>query len=121
MDLLTLSEHLGTPDYFITFMLNDNWPELQRVFQKGPIEDFNLTHDKSWRNVQMKLWLPSLSQNRVPITNYTVEACVAFNQRLRKIKEILFDKAGGPLGKLGHYWIRREYQKKGSVHAHMVS
>jgi hypothetical protein len=122
LDLLAMTDKLGVPSFFLTFTQNDNWPELQRLVQNGIKTDYNMTkHDELWHKefMKKKLFSSNTSEN-VPLNEHVLKAAICFETRFKYVDKILRAPEGGPLGKVSNYWWRREYQKRGSVHIHMV-
>lgn len=101
---------------------------MQRLIEHGPKQDFLLTSSHEWIKefINSPLYPTDLQDiNREksqfkPINDHVVEASVCFDRRFKWVNTFLRSATGGPLGKIANMWWRREYQKRGSVHVHMV-
>lgn len=113
LNFMAMSRKLGLPTFFITFTQNDGWKELQTSYIKGPGNKADLINIDTILNF---LNLPTKH-----CINNSVETCVTFNQRFDYFKKIfLTNNKCGPFGIVKDYWYRREYQKRGAIHIHMV-
>jgi ATP-dependent DNA helicase PIF1 len=101
LDLLAMTEKFGAPAFFITFTQNDSWPELVACMKNGFCGEHKYENENS------------------SIKDFALEASLCFNRRFLTLKKKIL-QPNGPLGTVKEYWWRREYQKRGSVHIHMV-
>ena len=104
--LAMTSEFKRNPDFFITLTTNDNWPEIQCCVQYGPDHKCDQCPHAE-----------DIGQSAV---NHATECSIAFNQRFQLWKDKVLFNDKGEFGKVEHYFIRREYQKRGAVHMHMA-
>jgi hypothetical protein len=102
LDLLAMTHKFGTPDFFITFTQNDSWVELKDCMING------FCGERIYDQLDYS------------IKDFALEAALCFNRRFLMSKGVILSDTKRPLGKVKEYWWRREYQKRGSVHIHMV-
>ena len=107
-DLYALSAHIGRhPDFFLTLTTNESWDEIQRLIHHGLDGqcDEKCKHQKE----------PASAHE------YATECAIAFRQRWQAFKKKHIDKgSNGEFGEVEHYWGRTEFQKRGSLHIHIV-
>ena len=120
LDLYCLTEHKGEPPkYFLTYTLNDHWPELQRLIKNGVKMEFELTHSNDWfqKEFANKPHMKELFETTQfhSTVNHPVEAAKAFDKRFKMVYKIIIDPQGGPLRK-----VTKINPSRGSVHIHAV-
>lgn len=101
------SAEMPEPIWFLTLSSADlYWPQLFMAI------DPNLTEE----NVS-KL---SLLQRSIMLQENPVLACILFRGRLLSILEHILKGESHPLGYLVDYWLRIEFQNRGSLHVHCI-
>ena len=112
LDLVSFSEQRGLPDLFVTLSANDCWPHVQSTLTHGwgsppsPDEYRDLARD--WENRQAVGWSPEV-------------AVMAAERRFEWIMQIIMSRNGdGPFGIVEDYVWKKEYQKRGDIHWHML-
>ena len=111
LDLIAMTQARGLPDFFLTLSVNDAWPHVQATIRDGwgateKVENINL--DKPIPNRQPAGACP--------------DVCVmAAEKRFQWfMNTYLCSNKEGPLGKIVDYAWKKEYQKRGAVHWHML-
>lgn len=92
-NLLAMIKTLGPPDFFLTLSCNDNWPELHSM-------------------------LATDSKNSTVPTNPFM-ATLAFERRWHAFLKNVLKGKNGPLQKITDYFVRVEFQARGSPHLHI--
>ena len=106
-----MTEQLGIPDFFLTLSPNDNWPHIQSTIKKGwgasadPSEFEDLSHRP---------------EDEQSIGLNPLESVLGAEKRFSAMMDILLDKKSGPLGVVTDYAIKKEYQKCGGLHWHIL-
>lgn len=107
-----MSQHMDCqPDFFITLTENDSWPELQAVIREGLNGVHAAAGCKDSEDVH--------SFGR-PALNHPVETVNAFYRRLQMFRRRFIHDPSGSIGHVADYWLRIEYQKRGSLQVHIV-
>ena len=111
LDLIAMTQTRGLPDFFVTLTVNDAWPHVQTTIRDGwgaaeKVDTVNLAEP-----------LP----NRQPTGAYPDICVMAAEERFQWfMNTYLRNSKGGPLGKVVDYVWKKEYQKRGAVHWHML-
>ena len=111
LDLIAMTHTRGLPDFFIMLSVNDGWPHVQATIRDGwgaaeKVENINLAEPLT---------------NRQPAGGYPDVCVMAAEERFQWYMNIyLRNPKGGPLGKVVDYVWKKEYQKRGAVHWHML-
>ena len=111
LDLIAMTQTRGLPDFFVTLSVSDGWPHVQATIRDGwgaaeKVENINLAEP-----------VP----NRQPVGGYPDICVMAAEERFQwYMKTYLCNSKGGPLGKVVDYVWKKEYQKRGAVHWHML-
>ena len=110
LDLVAFAQQRGLPDYFLTLSVNDCWPQTQAALCRGwgadPSE--TLVNDIAGR-----------PENRQPVGWKPMVSVLAPEKRFQWFMKILLSD-NGPLGFVEDYVWKKEYQKRGAVHWHML-
>ena len=93
--LLAMIQSLGPPDFFLTLSCNDNWPELQ--------EALRLNSSTTISTVQ----------------NNPFAAANAFQRRWQGLLNHVLKGPNPPLGIIKDFFVRTEFQNRGSPHLHI--
>ena len=110
LDLVSLVEQRGLPDFFVTVTAYDGWAQTQATIARG----WGATPtDKEVSDVARNI------EDRQPIGWHPHISVLAEEKRFEWIMNILTG-ANGPLGTVEEYVWKKEYQKRGAVHWHML-
>ena len=115
-DLMAMTMCLGPPTWFLTLSANDlAWPDLWNVIKS--------THRLRKYQKRDMTTLPIRERNDV-LNKHPVSAARHFMFRLRSFLRLVLLNDKGPLASTnGHiidYFVRIEFQMRGSPHAHML-
>ena len=111
LDLIAMTQTRGLPDFFVTLSVNDAWPHVQTTIRDGwgaaeKVQSINLAE-------------PVI--NRQPAGGYPDVCVMAAEERFQWfMNTYLRSNKAGPLGKVVDYVWKKEYQKRGAVHWHML-
>ena len=110
-DLVAMTELLGIPDFFLTLSPNDNWPHIQSTIREGWGASANPSdfQDLSYKGDDEK-----------PVGCNPLESVLGAEKRFSAMIDILLDKKSGPLGVVTDYAVKKEYQKRGGLHWHIL-
>lgn len=101
-NLLAMIRNIGPPSLFITLSANDyHWKELAMTLQLCNENEIDLTS------------LPKHVQNDPLLT------AIHFDRRWRALFKYVLKGKTQPLGKVNDYFIRVEFQSRGSPHLHL--
>ena len=105
LDLLARINTLGPPTFFLTLTANDmHWPELFQLINN------NLTNEEiSQMTSCQKLEL---------LRHHPLHAVMFFERRLDSFINNIIKGSSKPLGNVNDYWLRIEFQMRGSPHVH---
>ena len=111
LDLVSFSEQRGLPDLFVTLSAYDCWPHVQSTLSRGwgsaPTEEYTDVA-RDWQDRQAVGWSPEV-------------AVMAAEKRFEWIMKIILSRNGDrPFGIVEDYMWKKEYQKCGAVHLHML-
>ena len=110
-DLVAMTEQLGIPDFFLTLSPNDNWPHIQSTIRKG----WGASADPSeFQDLSCK---PNDEQAVGP---NPLESVLGAEKRFSAMMDILLDKKSGPLGIVIDFAVKKEYQRRGELHWHIL-
>ena len=110
-DVLAMVRQLGCPKWFISLSAADlHWPELIKLIagERGR----QLTDD----DVKLLSW----DEKCQILRDNPVTAARQFNYRLDKFFSLFLKSTSNPIGKVTEYFIRIEFQARGSPHAHAL-
>ena len=112
LDLISFSEQRGPPDLFVTLSAYDCWPQVQSSLSRGwgsaPTEQEYKDVARDWADRQAVGWSPEV-------------AVMAAEKRFEWIMKVILSRDGyGPFGIVEDYVWKKEYQKRGAVHWHML-
>ena len=111
LDLIAMTQTRGLPDFFVTLSVNDAWPHVQATIRDGwgaaeRVESINLAE-------------PVI--DRQPAGAHPDVCVMAAEERFQWfMNTYLRSNKAGPLGKVVDYVWKKEYQKRGAVHWHML-
>ena len=110
LDLTAMVAQRGLPDFFVTLSAYDCWPQTQSTLASGwgssPSED---EYEDLARDVD----------NRRPAGYHPQVSVMSAEKRFQWFMRILASD-DGPLGCVEEYVWKKEYQKRGAVHWHML-
>ena len=110
-DLVAMTDQLGIPDFFVTLSPNDNWPHIQSTIKKG----WGASADPSeFEDLSCK------PDNEASVGSNPLESVLGAEKRFSTMMDILLDKKCGPLGVVIDYAVKKEYQKRGGLHWHLL-
>ena len=110
-DLVAMTEQLGIPDFFLTLSPNDNWPHIQSTIRKG----WGASADPSeFQDLSCK------PDNEQAVGPNPLESVLGAEKRFSAMMDILLDKKSGPLGIVVDFAVKKEYQKRGGLHWHIL-
>ena len=105
LDLLAQINTLGPPTFFVTLTANDlHWPELFMLINP------TLTPES--------VALLSSGEKLELLKRHPLEAVMFFERRLDSFIKNVIMSSDKPLGTVKDYWIRVEFQMRGSPHVH---
>ena len=112
LDLVSFSEQRGLPDLFVTLSAYDCWAHVQSTLTRGwgssPTQEEYTDVARDWADRQAVGWFPEV-------------AVMAAEKRFEWIMKIILSRDGdGPFGIVEDYVWKKEYQKRGAVHWHML-
>ena len=111
LDLVAFVEQRGLPDFFLTLTAYDGWPQVQATLRDvwgacaSEVEVQDLARDLS---------------DREPVGFKPQVSVLAAEKRYDWFMSILRDPQGGPLGVVTESVVKKEYQRRGAVHWHML-
>ena len=111
LDLVYFVEKRGLPDFFLTLTAYDGWPHVQSTLKHG----WGAQGDHI--SVQD---LASTIHNREAVGFKPQISVLAAEKRYEWFMSILRSPQGGPLGVVEDFIIKKEYQRRGAVHWHML-
>ena len=110
LDLIAMVEQRGLPDFFLTLSAHDGWPQVQATLRDGwgAVASENDVQDLAAKvsDRQSVGWHPEMS-------------VLAAEKRFKWFMNLL-KSDDGPLGQVEELVIKKEYQKRGAVHWHML-
>ena len=110
-DLVAMTEQLGIPDFFLTLSPNDNWPHIQSTIRKG----WGASADPSeFQDLSCK------PDNEQAVGPNPLESVLGAEKCFSAMMDILLDKKSGPLGIVVDFAVKKEYQKQGGLHWHIL-
>ncbi|KAF2889225.1 hypothetical protein ILUMI_16948 [Ignelater luminosus] len=95
------------PHLFVTLAQNDSWPDMRAIIREG-IHCRIVNENKTDTDY--------LSGNRGAV-NYPLEMVKTFYRRLAAFSTEFLHKKNDVFGEVEDYWMRIEYQNRGSLHA----
>ena len=110
-DLIATVEQLGVPDYFITLSPNDNWLQIQATIRKGwgaSAEPWELSD------------LSTKGNNGESVGPHPLESVLGAEKRFSAFMDMLLDKKSSPVGEVMDYVTKKEYQRRGGIHWHIL-
>ena len=110
-DLVAMTEQLGIPDFFLTLSPNDNWPHIQSTIREGWGASAN---PSDFQDLSCK------GDDEKPVGLNPLESVLGAEKRFSAMIDILLDKKSGPLGVVTDYAIKKEYQRRGGLHWHIL-
>ena len=111
LDLVAFVEQRGLPDFFLTLTAYDGWPQIQAMLKHG------------WGSYASKVEIQDLArqlEDRQPVGYRPEVSVIAAEKRYHWFMSILRADEGGPLGVVEDLVVKKEYQRRGSVHWHML-
>ena len=109
LDLVSFVEQRGLPEFFLTLTAHDLWPQVQTTLKDG------------WGSCASEEDVQNLNvENRQPVGFHPEVSVLAAEKRFQWFMDILKSPKGGPLGVVNDLVIKKEYQKRGMVHWHML-
>ena len=104
-DLVSFSEPRGLPDLFVTLSAYDYWPHVQ---SSAPTEEYEDVA-RDWENRHAVIWFPEV-------------AVMAAEKRFEWVMKIILSShdGDGTFGVVKDYVWKKEYQRRGAVHWHML-
>ena len=100
----------GLSDFFVTLTTFDGWPHVQTALTKG------------WGAIPDELDVQNLTrkvEDRQPVGSHPQFSVIATEKRFLWMMDILKSE-NGPLCTVQDYVWKKEYQKRGAVHWHML-
>ena len=111
LDLIAMTQTRGLPDFFVTFTVNDAWPHIQATIRDGWGAGGKLK----------EIDLAESAPNRQPAGGHPDVCVMAVEERFNwYTKNFLCNSKEAPLGNVVDYVWKKEYQKRGAVHWHML-
>ena len=110
LDLVAMVEQRGLPDFFLTLSAHDGWPQVQATLCEG------------WGAVALDTDTEDLVakvSDRQPVGWHPQVSVLAAEKRYRWLINLL-KSDDGPLGQIQELVVKKEYQKRGAVHWHML-
>ena len=110
LDLVAMVEQRGLPDFFLTLSAHDGWPQVQATLREG------------WGAVASDTDIEDLAarvSDRQPVGWHPEVSVLAAEKRYRWLINLLKND-DGPLGQVEELVVKKEYQKRGAVHWHML-
>ena len=110
LDLVAMVEQRGLPDFFLTLSAHDGWPQVQAILREG------------WGAVPLDTDIEDLAAkvcDRQPVGWHPEVSVLAAEKRYRWLINLL-KSDDGPLGQIQELVVKKEYQKRGAVHWHML-
>ena len=112
LDLVSFSEQRGLPNLFVTLSAYDYWPHVQSTLSRGwgcaPTKQEYEDVAQDWEDRRAVGWSPEV-------------AVMSAEKRFEWIMKIILSRDGdGPFGIVEDYVWKKEYQKCGAVHWHML-
>ena len=111
LDLVAFVEQRGLPDFFLTLTAYDGWPQVQATLRNG------------WGATASDIDAQDLSKDisdRQPVGPKPQISVLAAEKRYDWFMSILRSPDGGPLGVVKDSVVKKEYQRRGAVHWHML-
>ena len=106
-----MTEQLGIPDFFATLSPNDNWPHIQSTIKKG----WGASADpKEFEDLSCR------PENEQSVGFSPLESVLGAEKWYSAMMDIILDKKCGPLGIVIDYAVKKEYQKRGGLHWHIL-
>ena len=95
----------------MTLSPNDNWPHIQSTIRKG----WGASADPSeFQDLSCK------PDNKQAVGPNPLESVLGAEKRFTAMMDILLDKNSGPLGIVVDFAVKKEYQKCGGLHWHIL-
>ena len=111
LDLIAITQTRGLPDFFVTLTVNDAWPHIQATIRDG------WGAAEKLKGIDLVEPVP----NRQPAGGHPDVCVMAAEERFSwYMKKFLCNNKEGPLGKVVDCVWKKEYQKRGAVHWHML-
>ena len=110
LDLTAFVHQRGLPDFFVTLSAYDCWPQTQVTIARG------------WGAKASEQEVKDLARSpeeREPVGWHPHVSVLSAEKRFQWMMKILQSK-DGPLGEVEDYTWKKEYQKRGAVHWHML-
>ena len=95
----------------MTLSPNDNWPHIQSTIKKGRGQVLIP------KNLKICLADP---ENEQSVGFNPLESVLGAEKRFSAMKDIMLDEKCGPLGTVIDYAVKKEYQKRGGLHWHIL-
>lgn len=111
LDLIAFVEERGIPDFFLTLTAHDGWPQLQSTLKDGWGASAQQTDTQD---------LASALSDRQPVGRKPHVSVLAAEKRYEWFMSILRSPTGGPLGIVEDLIMKKEYQRRGAVHWHIL-
>ena len=109
LDLVSFVEQRGLPTFFLTLTAHDLWPQVQATLKNG------------WGSCATEREVQSIdTEDRQPVGFHPEVSVLAAEKRYNWFMDILKSPKGGPLGVVEDLVVKKEYQKRGAVHWHML-
>ena len=111
LDLVAFVEQRGLPNFFLTLTAYDGWPQVQATLRDG------------WGARANELEVQDLAKDlsdRQPVGFKPQFSVLAAEKRFDWFMSILRSSEGGPLGVVTDSIVKKEYQRRGAVHWHML-
>ena len=111
LDLVAFVEQRGLPNFFLTLTAYDGWPQVQATLRDG------------WGATATDVEVQDLAKDlsdRQPVGFKPQISVLAAEKRFDWFMSILRSPDGGPLGVVQDSVIKKEYQRRGAVHWHML-
>ena len=111
LDLVAFVEQRGLPNFFLTLTAYDGWPQVQATLRDG------------WGACASELEVQDLAKDlsdRQPVGFKPQISVLAAEKRFDWFMNILRSPEGGPLGLVTDSIVKKEYQRRGAIHWHML-
>ena len=109
LDLVSFVEQRGLPQFFLTLTAHDLWPQVQATLNGGW---GSCASDQEVQDINV--------EDRQPVGFHPEVSVLAAEKRYHWFMSILKSPKGGPLGIVKDLVVKKEFQKRGAVHWHML-
>ena len=110
LDLIAMTQTRGLPDFFVTLTVNDALPHIQATVKSG------WGAAEKPQDIQL-----DAATNSQPVGSYPDVSVMAAEERFQGFMNNYLKKGKeAPLGKVVDYVWKKEYQKRGAGHWHML-